>query len=290
VAPARRRPPDQFSLSPSEGRRSEPAVAPGSRGYPGLVAAWPMPTPPAHWAAPGQPVFVGRRSERAVLDRAWREAQPGVLRLVLVCGGAGSGKSRLVCEAANTFHRQGAAVLAGGCNADFARPFDPVAEPVRVLLPWTAQGQIQLGDEVAAQADVVDRLRVVAGGESGGPLPSTRLLFDAVSRLIVAATTPRPRQPRPPRRPLPHRLRRRRLTCVQSTQNDVAASVPSVARLSRDPCTQSRRSARVASDCTDAVRTRLASSPVTGGASCIAARPIRRGIAQPIISSARNVQ
>jgi DNA-binding CsgD family transcriptional regulator len=151
-----------------------------------------MPTPPAHWAAPGQPVFVGRRSERAVLDRAWREAQPGVLRLVLVCGGAGSGKSRLVCDAANTFHRQGAAVLAGGCNADFARPFDPVAEPVRVLLPWTAQGQIQLGDEVAAQADVVDRLRVVAGGESGGPLPSTRLLFDAVSRLIVAATAPRP--------------------------------------------------------------------------------------------------
>jgi len=151
-----------------------------------------MPTPPAHWAAPGQPVFVGRRSERAALDRAWVEAQLGVLQLVLVCGGAGAGKSRLVCEAANTFHRQGAAVLAGGCNADFARPYDPVAEPVRVLLPWTAQGHIQLGDEVAAQADVVDRLRVVAGGESGGPFPSTRLLFDAVSRLIVAATAPRP--------------------------------------------------------------------------------------------------
>ena len=127
-----------------------------------------------------------------MLERAWVEARQGVLQLVLVCGGAGAGKSRLVCEAANTFHRQGAAVLAGGCNADFARPYDPVAEPVRVLLPWTAQGHIQLGDEVAAQADVVDRLRVVAGGESGGPLPSTRLLFDAVSRLIVAATAPRP--------------------------------------------------------------------------------------------------
>ncbi|MGV1009856.1 MAG: ATP-binding protein [Dermatophilaceae bacterium] len=156
------------------------------------MAAWPMPTPPAHWTAPGQPVFVGRRSERTVLERAWVQAQQGVLRLVLVCGGAGAGKSRLVCEAANTFHRQGAAVLAGGCNADFARPYDPVAEPVRVLLPWAAQGHIQLGDEVAGQADVVDRLRVIAGGESEGPVPSTRLLFDAVSRLIVAATAPRP--------------------------------------------------------------------------------------------------
>jgi len=106
-----------------------------------------MPTPPAHWAAPGQPVFVGRRSERAALERAWVEARQGVLQLVLVCGGAGAGKSRLVCEAANTFHRAGAAVLAGGCNADFARPYDPVAEPVRVLLPWTAQGHIHLGDE-----------------------------------------------------------------------------------------------------------------------------------------------
>lgn len=127
-----------------------------------------------------------------MLERAWVQAQQGVLQLVLVCGGAGAGKSRLVCDAANTFHREGAAVLAGGCNADFARPYDPVAEPVRVLLPWTARGHIQLGDEVAAQADVVDRLRVVAGGESEGPVPSTRLLFDAVSRLIVAATAPRP--------------------------------------------------------------------------------------------------
>jgi predicted ATPase len=138
--------------------------------------------------APGQPVFVGRRSERTRLEQAWVETQRGILQLVLVCGEAGAGKSRLVTDTANALHRRGAAVLAGGCTADFGRPYDPMAEPVRTLLPWTSQGHIQLGDELAAQDEVVDRLRLVAGGDGGTTVPSTRLLFDAVSRLILAAT------------------------------------------------------------------------------------------------------
>ena len=157
-----------------------------------IVTAWPMPTPPAHWSAPGQPVFVGRRRERSVLDRAWAETQRGIRQFVLVCGEAGAGKSRLVTETANAVHRLGAAVLVGGCALDFGRPYDPVAEPVRSLLPWTTHGGIQLGDEVAAQAEVIDRLRLVAGGVGGSSVNSPRLLFDAVSRLMIEAVGPHP--------------------------------------------------------------------------------------------------
>ena len=151
-----------------------------------------MPTPPGHWDAPGQPVFVGRRAERTLLDRAWADAQRRIRQFVLVCGEPGAGKSRLVTEAANDFHRRGAAVLVGGCTPDFGRPYDPLAEPVRALLPWTVQGQIQLGDEVATQAEVVDRLRLVAGGDPDIAVSSTRLLFDAVTRLMVEAAGPHP--------------------------------------------------------------------------------------------------
>ena len=157
-----------------------------------IVTAWPMPTPPAHWSAPGQPVFVGRRRERSVLDRAWAETQRGIRQFVLVCGEAGAGKSRLVTETANAVHRLGAAVLVGGCALDFGRPYDPVAEPVRSLLPWTTHGGIQLGDEVATQAEVIDRLRLVAGGVGGSSVNSPRLLFDAVSRLMIEAVGPHP--------------------------------------------------------------------------------------------------
>jgi DNA-binding CsgD family transcriptional regulator len=156
------------------------------------VTGWPIPAPPAHWGSPGQPAFVGRRSERRLLENAWADTQRGIRRFVLVCGEAGAGKTRLVTDTANVLFRSGAAVLGGGCSADFGQPYDPLAEPVRVLLPWTASGQIKVGDEVATQDEVVDRLRRVVGSESSVAVSSTRLLFDAVSRLVAAAAVPHP--------------------------------------------------------------------------------------------------
>jgi DNA-binding NtrC family response regulator len=66
-------------------------------------AGWPFP-------------FVGRASEMATLRNALRRAKLGSGSVVLVRGGPGSGKSRLLYEFGRRAARDGAAVLQGSCH------------------------------------------------------------------------------------------------------------------------------------------------------------------------------
>jgi class 3 adenylate cyclase/tetratricopeptide (TPR) repeat protein len=135
------------------------------KGLPSPVLAcevtWePNPTPtaplPALLSRPER-IFVGREGEMQQLDRCWREGTAGQLRVVLVAGEPGVGKSRLAAELAARAHAEGATVLAGRCDEDLGVPYQPFVEALRHLV------------DHATASDLTDRL-----GRYGGEL--TRLL------------------------------------------------------------------------------------------------------------------
>ena len=153
-----------------------------------------MPAPPARWSAPGLATFVGRRRELEAVETAWTGVQQGAREVLFLCGEAGAGKSRLATEAANALHRRGASVLVGGCRAELGTPYDPLAEPLRALLPWAASGRLRLDDDAATHHEVLERLRAMTGptGASTASAPPTSLVVDAMGRLLEAAARPRP--------------------------------------------------------------------------------------------------
>ena len=65
---------------------------------------------------------MGRDRQLGDLRAEWERALAGELRMVLVSGEAGVGKTRLMREFARQTHRQGAVVLHGRCDEDVAIP------------------------------------------------------------------------------------------------------------------------------------------------------------------------
>jgi len=75
--------------------------------------------------------FVGRAAERDRLRTAWKEAAEGAVKLVLISGEPGVGKTRLASELALQVHDEGAVVLFGRCDEDLAVPYQPFVEALR---------------------------------------------------------------------------------------------------------------------------------------------------------------
>ncbi|MFO0681605.1 MAG: sigma 54-interacting transcriptional regulator [Sandaracinus sp.] len=88
----------------------------------------------------------GRETEIARLEEAYRASQQGAERLVLVEGGRGVGKSRLLAELRGRVRREGGVVLEGRCEP--GRAFGPFAEIVDRALRFLEE----IG--VAPQADL----------------------------------------------------------------------------------------------------------------------------------------
>jgi DNA-binding SARP family transcriptional activator/tetratricopeptide (TPR) repeat protein len=81
---------------------------------------------------PAQPELVGRSAELGLLAGRWRAAVAGQPGVVVVCGGAGVGKSRLVSELAETAELAGAVVASCRCfGASGGLALAPVAEWLR---------------------------------------------------------------------------------------------------------------------------------------------------------------
>jgi class 3 adenylate cyclase/tetratricopeptide (TPR) repeat protein len=86
--------------------------------------------------------FVGREPQQKMLASSWDETAGGALRIVLVAGEAGIGKTRLAAEFAARVHAKGAIVLAGRCDEDLAVPYQPFVEALRYFVNHT-------GDDLA---------------------------------------------------------------------------------------------------------------------------------------------
>ena len=69
--------------------------------------------------------YVGRVAERQRLGELWGQAREGSLRLALISGEAGVGKTRLAAQLALDVREQGATVLYGRCDEDLGVPYQP---------------------------------------------------------------------------------------------------------------------------------------------------------------------
>src|SRR3954468_22798183 len=86
--------------------------------------------------------FVGRSAEletlRALMPMAVAEGR----RVVLIGGGPGSGKSRLVREFARETAEEGVLVLYGACDAVVRTPYGPFVEALDGLVRLTDEGEL----------------------------------------------------------------------------------------------------------------------------------------------------
>ena len=78
--------------------------------------------------------YVGREAERGRLTELWEQAGEGSLRLALIGGEAGVGKTRLSVQLALQVHEEGATVLYGRCDEDLSVPYQPWAQALGHLV------------------------------------------------------------------------------------------------------------------------------------------------------------
>ncbi len=134
-----------------------PAAASPAAGRPGLAAAQ----------------LVGRSAELSVLQEVWRAAAAGRRGLVLVRGGAGVGKTRLVAEVAEIARLQGAVVATAQCFGTAGRlALAPVAD-------WLRNDAVQ---SAVATLDPAWRAEVGRLVPAGGRGTSSRATADAWQR------------------------------------------------------------------------------------------------------------
>ena len=150
------------------------------------AAASPGPGRPGLAAAP----LIGRSAELTALHGVWRAAAAGSRGVVLVRGGAGVGKTRLVAEVAELARRQGAVVATAQCFGAAGRlALAPVAD-------WLRNNAVQ---SAAAALDPVWRTEVgrllPAGGRGTGSRATTdawqrHRFFEGLSRALIAVRRP----------------------------------------------------------------------------------------------------
>jgi predicted ATPase/class 3 adenylate cyclase len=78
--------------------------------------------------------YVGREAEQRRLTELWEQAGQGSLRLALIGGEAGIGKTRLSTHLALNVHGEGATVLYGRCDEDLSVPYQPWAQALGHLV------------------------------------------------------------------------------------------------------------------------------------------------------------
>ena len=141
-------------------------------------------------------IFVGREAELDHLSQLWKEATAGELRVVLVAGEPGVGKTRLAAELARRVHDQGATVLAGRCDEDLGVPYQPFVEALRHFVdhaPGLAERLGRYGGELARLVPEISELAPgLAAPLRSDPEMERYRLFDALAAWLNAASNEEP--------------------------------------------------------------------------------------------------
>ena len=156
-------------------------------------AAKPPPLPRALTTARRRPL-VGRAEPLARLERAWEESAEGSLRIALVAGEPGIGKTRLVAELAELADRAGGVVLAGACNEDVPAPLAPAIEALEPLVAAATSGRSlgrRANELTRLFPDLAERLPVGPPTESD-PETERFLVFAAIADLLATTTVSAP--------------------------------------------------------------------------------------------------
>lgn len=137
--------------------------------------------------------FVGRERERETLDEAWQHARAGQLRVVLLTGEAGIGKSRLWQQWAATLD-SAAIVLESRClEATQSLPFAPLVELFRepavverLFVPGSPVPDIWLAEVARLLPDLRARLPHLPAPAMLPPEEERRRVFEAFARCLEA--------------------------------------------------------------------------------------------------------
>ena len=135
--------------------------------------------------------FAGRTSELELLTAAWKEAQAGQRRSVLIGGEPGIGKTRLAAELARTVHEGGGTVLYGRCHEGLGVPFEPLVEALSFFCEHPRDLRWRLGRYPGELTRLLPELDDLVPGLDS-PLTSDAeteqyRLFEALSSWLAAA-------------------------------------------------------------------------------------------------------
>ena len=137
--------------------------------------------------------YVGREAERGRLMELWGQAREGSLRLALIGGEAGVGKTRLSTHLALDAHGEGATVLYGRCDEDLGVPYQPWAQVLGYLVKEAPQpvldGHVERfgGDLARLVPGLGDRLSELPAPRQSDPETERYLLYAAVAGLLEGA-------------------------------------------------------------------------------------------------------
>jgi class 3 adenylate cyclase/tetratricopeptide (TPR) repeat protein len=139
-------------------------------------------------------IFVGREHDVERLEQLWKEAAAGEVRVALLAGEPGVGKTRLAGELAGTVHAEGGAVLAGRCDEDLGVPYQPFLEALRYFVEHVPPDGLREGlgrhggELVRLVPELGERLRDLPAPLRSDPETERYRLFDAVAAWLASAS------------------------------------------------------------------------------------------------------
>jgi class 3 adenylate cyclase/tetratricopeptide (TPR) repeat protein len=137
--------------------------------------------------------YVGRVAERERLTELWRQACDGSLRLALIGGEAGVGKTRLSTHLALEAHGEGATVLYGRSDEDLGVPYQPWVQALGHIVKEAPQLVLdahveRFGRDLARLVPALrDRVTDLPSARESDPEIERYLLYAAVAGLLEGA-------------------------------------------------------------------------------------------------------
>ncbi len=158
---------------------------------------------PAPLAGEDRGAFIGRSAAGDALESEWATVRADGLRVVLLAGEPGIGKTRLALELARAAHEQGATVLGGSCHEEVRAPYQPFVEALRHYIACcpAAELTVQVTPRRAQLAAIVPELddgrsprEPIGLGAEHERLPEQERfhLFEAVCAVLAEAAHLRP--------------------------------------------------------------------------------------------------
>jgi class 3 adenylate cyclase len=160
---------------------------------------------PAGLEQGGRLPLVGRLTEQALLTREWKQvisgehrARPGSVRVVMVSGEPGVGKTRLVREVAAEVHQTGAAVLFGQCDEEMGIAYHPFVDALEEYIASCPDDVLRglmgplSGELVALVPSLASRVPGLAEPMRAEPATERYRMFEAVVDLFAAISQAAP--------------------------------------------------------------------------------------------------
>jgi hypothetical protein len=142
--------------------------------------------------------FVGRADERRRLRELWGRCVTGPLRVAVVAGEAGIGKSRLVAEFAAEVDQCGGRVLLGVCFEDAEAPFQPFVQAIAEDVASHSEVAVRrrAASDAAALARIIPGLArrggVVPTADDPDPVSGQGAIAAAIGRYVRRAAEEAP--------------------------------------------------------------------------------------------------